>query len=573
MTYGDWMCANTHLADRPFNFKRYPFQKQIADDMHPNMDVIKPSQVGLTELQIRKVLAFIARNRGVSVIYTLPDEKMMERIAAGRIRPIVDEEHVFNLESIGGGKPTRTKEMIQVGKSFLYVTAAGEGAATSISADMVVNDEVDLTDQAILALFSSRLQGSDYRIAHRFSTPTFEDFGIDQTFKVSDQHQYMLKCSHCNHWQTPDFDKKFVQLPGLGDLEFEEIDQSMIDAGRIDLDLATVNCEHCGGLLDLGDHERREWVPKYPNRKHARGYQVLPFSTERLDPKYIITQLFMYKRKDFLRGWYNTVLGRSHTGGDQRLSDADISAAFTEHALKQPPLPGLPAWIGVDMGQTCHITVGQGYDVSSIHVREFIAVPVGRLLDELVRICNEYRVVGGACDRHPYTPTAGAARDVTYRRVLPNEYRGAKEINLVKDAAGEILYMQSNRTMLLDEIARAVRLRRIKFSGYGTQKSVIVEHLKDMVRNEEPEKEAEWKKLNGNDHYFHSLGFMLSAVKLHTTNASNLFGAETRSVIAIAGADMGFNSTPGLVQTAKPKPGDTQLRKLYGHSENSIFHF
>jgi hypothetical protein len=568
MTYGDWMCENTHLKDKPFSFKRYPFQKQIADDMSQSLDCIKPSQVGLTELQIRKVLAFIARTRGVKVIYTLPDEKMMERISTSRIRPIVDEEKAFNLESIGGGKPTRTKEIIQVGKSFMYVTAAGEGAATSIDADMVVNDEVDLTDQAILALFSSRLQGSDYRIAHRFSTPTHTDFGIDQTFKITDQHEYMLKCSHCNHWQTPDFDKKFVHLPGLGDKDFEEIDQSMIDAGTIDLDLASICCEHCGGLLDLGNHARREWVAKYPNRKDRRGYRVRPFSTERLDVKYIINQLFDYKRLNFIRGWYNTVLGRSHTGGDQRLSEADIQKAFTGDALKRPPLVGLPAWIGIDVGQTCHIVVGQGYDVNSIHVREFLTVPVGRLLEELQRICAEYRVVAGSCDRHPYTPTAEAARDVTYGRVLPNEYRGQKEVNLIKDAAGEVRYMQSNRTMLLDEVARVVRLGRIKFSGYGTQQAVIAEHLKDMVRNEEPEKEAEWQKLNGNDHYFHALGFMLSAVKLHTTNASSLFNTETRSVIAIAGADIGFNQSVGLSQSKH-----TTKTHLYGQGSGNIIHF
>ncbi|KVL49974.1 phage terminase large subunit family protein [Burkholderia territorii] len=547
MTYGDWICENTTHNDRAFSFKRYPFQKQIADDMHDNLDCIKPSQVGLTEVQIRKVLAFIARNRGVNVIYTLPDEAMMERISVGRVRPLVDEEHAFNLESLGGKKPTRTKEIIQVGKSFLYLTAAGEGAATSISADMVVNDEVDLTDQSMLALFNSRLQGSDWKLNHRFSTPTFQDYGIDQTYKVSDQHEYMLKCACCNHWQVPDFERPFVRIPGLPDsLDFEEIEEAMIDAGTVDLDAVSIHCEHCGAPLNLGDHERRAWVPKYPQRKHARGYRVRAFSTERLPPKYILRQLFIYKRKDFIRGWYNTVLGRSHTGGDQRLNDADINAAFTEFQLVRPSSNTMPAWIGIDIGQTCHIVVGEGYDVSSIHVVEFLTVPVGRLLEEIARILTTYRIVAGGCDRHPYTPTAEAVRDVSHRRVLPNEYRGSKEINLVKDPAGEITHMQSNRTLLLDEVARAIRLRKIKFSGYGTHRSAIVEHLKDMVRNEEPEKEAEWKKLNGNDHFFHALGFMLSAVKLHTTNASALFNTETRSVIQIVGATVGMNETSQL---------------------------
>jgi hypothetical protein len=220
------------------------------------------------------------------------------------------------------------------------------------------------------------------------------------------------------------------------------------------------------------------------------------------------------------------------------------------------------------MGQTCHIVIGQGYDVSSIEIREFLTVPAGQLAEEIERIKAEYRLVGGSGDRHPYTPTMEAVRDLTHGRILPNEYRGQKEINLIKDPAGELLYMQSNRTMLLDEVARAVRLHRLRFSGYGTQEAVITEHLKDMVRNEEPEKEAEWKKLNGNDHYFHAIGFLLNAVKLHTTNASLLMSTEVRSVIAIAGADIGYNDAIGLTT-----PKHITKTHLYGQSPSNIIHF
>ena len=32
MSYSDWVCKNTTLKRRPFNFKRYPLQKAIMDD-------------------------------------------------------------------------------------------------------------------------------------------------------------------------------------------------------------------------------------------------------------------------------------------------------------------------------------------------------------------------------------------------------------------------------------------------------------------------------------------------------------------------------------------------------------
>jgi len=518
MSMGDWLCQNTSLRGRPFSFKRYPFQRAIADDLHPNMDVIKPSQVGLSEIQVRKSLAFLARNRGTTLIFTMPNEKMFERMSTTRILPIVKEEKVFNLETRSGEKPVRSRGLIQVGSSFMYVTGATEGDATSISADAVFNDEVDLTDQQMLALFNSRLQNSDFKLNQRFSTPTFNNFGVDQGYQVSDAREYLCKCDSCGHWNLPLFSRAFVDIPGLpDDLEhLFEIDESLLDTGRVDLVNAQVVCERCRAPLDLGREANREWVAQFPSRTHARGYRVRPFSTDRLGPDYIIAQLLKYKSRDYLRGWYNTVLGEAFTGGNARLSDTDINMCFTAKMTRHDSERDLPTWIGVDMGQTCHLVVGQGDSIETLHVIEFRTVPVEELPSVVDELLATYNVIGGAVDRHPYTPTADALWELSQGRILPVEYRGQKELNLIKDELEPeiIRYAQANRTALIDEVARLVRLHRIRFSGYGQQKNTITEHLKDMVRDENPEKPASWVKLTGNDHYFHALAFLIAGVKL-----------------------------------------------------------
>lgn len=518
MTMGDWLCSNTTLRGRPFSFKRYPFQRAIADDLHPNMDVIKPSQVGLSEIQVRKALAFLARNRGTTLIFTMPNEKMFERMSTTRILPIVKEEKVFNLETRSGEKPTRSRGLIQVGSSFMYVTGATEGDATSISADVVFNDEVDLTDQQMLALFNSRLQNSDWKINQRFSTPTFNNFGVDQGYQVSDSREYLCKCDACGHWNLPIFTRAFVDIPGLpDDLEYlHEIDESLIDTGRLDLVNAQVVCERCRAPLDLGREENREWVAQFPSRTLARGYRVRPFSTDRLGPDYILAQLLKYKARDYIRGWYNTVLGEAFTGGNARLSDADINLCFTARSIRPDVDRSLPTWIGIDMGQTCHMVVGQGDSIETLHIVEFRTVPVEELLSVVEELLATYNVIGGAVDRHPYTPTADALWMLSQGRILPVEYRGQKEFNLIKDELDieTVRYAQANRTALLDEVARLVRQHRLRFSGYGQQKTTITEHLKDMVRDENPEKPATWVKLTGNDHYFHALAFLIGGLKL-----------------------------------------------------------
>ena len=78
--------------------------------------------------------------------------------------------------------------------------------------------------------------------------------------------------------------------------------------------------------------------------------------------------------------------------------------------------------------------------------------------------------------------------------------------------------IQINRTMAIDTVAQLVRTTRLVFSGYGDQKDTINLHLKNMVREESPEKPAVGKKLSGPStlaHYFHSLVFAYSALRFY----------------------------------------------------------
>lgn len=93
---GDWITANTTIKKRPFSYEDYAFQKKIADDMHNDLSVIKCSQVGLTEVQIRKYLAMLTRGNALAGIFTLPNEKMFTRIYNGRIKPILEADDIFN---------------------------------------------------------------------------------------------------------------------------------------------------------------------------------------------------------------------------------------------------------------------------------------------------------------------------------------------------------------------------------------------------------------------------------------------------------------------------------------------
>lgn len=511
MTHGQWMCQNTTLNKKPFNFSRYPFQEAIANDMHENLDCIKPSQVGLTEIQIRKALSILSRMDHKKLIYTMPDDKMFKRISKTRILTIVDNDKAFRRTD----NVKNSMGLIQIGTSFLYVTGSTEGDATSIDADFLFNDEVDLTDQTMLALFSSRLQGSEHRIKQRFSTPTYAGFGIQKGFASSDQHEYMIKCRACNHYQVPLFTKDFIHIPGVSDKvkELTDLEPQLLDSGVIDLDNIHLHCEKCRRKLNMSDYERRQWVPKFPNRVHHRGYRVGPFSTHTLTPRYVLTQLFEYKRRNNMKGFKNTVLGLTHDQGNNRLSLEQIQAVMVSAA--RPTIPkDTKVFMGVDVGMVCNITLGFGSSVKDLKPFHFETVNESDLADRIVGLRSLYNIVSGCIDRYPYTPMSNALRDATAGLIMPVEYGNGKEFNTVKDEFGIASYLRISRTMLLDAVADGIRKGTWQMSGYGDDKETIETHLQDMVREEcSGEEEPKWVKLNGNDHYFHSLAYLVAAVR------------------------------------------------------------
>lgn len=501
-----------------------------------------------TEVQIRKLSGFLVRNQGTTGIFTLPNEKMFKRVSQTRIQPMINENPVFNKGTVG----TRSMGLLQLGDSFLYVTGATEGDATSIPADAVFNDETDLTDQSMLALFNSRLQNSDHKISQRFSTPSFTGFGINLGYSASDQREYMCRCESCNHWNIPEFSRRFVDIPGLPDdiKDLHDIDDSI--ALKLDVLAAEVVCEKCRNPLDLGRADNREWVARRPEIRHARGYKVRPFSCNRIGVPYIITQLLDYKRRDYVRGWFNTVLGEPFMDGNVRLDLDVIERAFTHRSMPLPVSKDMPASIGIDVGQICHITVGVGDPDHEIEVAEFRTVPAhGTMLrDAIEEICETYNIVTGAVDRYPYTPTAEELQAITEGRIIPCAYNNIDDARLEADDDLNIKFAWVNRTKAIDKVVKMIRTQKLKFSGYGIHKSVITNHLRDMVRDEQPEKPAVWTKLSGQDHFFHSLAFMVKGFQLREL-AYELKGLDQRVSFMIQGANFGVDTKP-LIGSAKP---------------------
>lgn len=505
---GQWICENTTLRNKPFSFQDYEFQRAIADDMHPDLTVIKCSQVGLTETQIRKFLALLTRGTALNGIFSLPNEKMFSKIYTGRIKPLLDAEPIFNPET--GSRPARSKDMIQIRDSFGYITGCSEGDATSISADFLMHDEVDLSPEDILSLYQSRVQNSDLQMTQRFSTPTFLGYGIDKHYTPTDQREYVVRCAACNHYQIPKFDERFVKIPY--DVEtFYHLTSEQIN--QLDLDELYVGCEHCHRPLNLTDPSLREWIATYPSRQNARGYWVRPFSTSRIKLRYVFTQLAKNIDAGTPRHFANTVLGEPYRDANAEIQEGDVRACMKGGAIPEIGA-GVPVYMGIDVGFTCHIALHIDGENGLPEFVLFESVPFMNLETRVAELRRIYTIVQGAVDRFPFEPSASALRDATRNCVMPVQWRGTAALAPQRDELGETTHYSANSSLLFDSIHSMISQKKLVLRGYTNHGETLVQHLCDMIRIERPDAEAQWQKRTGADHFMHAIGFSRAARRI-----------------------------------------------------------
>ena len=555
----DWLKKNTTMRGRPFSTDKYPFQDALLNDESQRSVAVKPSQVGVSELYQRLSLALMRRNAHRKMIYAYPDDLMRQKNVQTRVHPLADQPAFFQE---GETKPVRSIDLIQVGSSWIYMTGSKVGDATSTDADAVFLDEYDLHDMSIASLFQSRMQNSDWKIYKKFSTPTWANYGVDGDYLASDQTQYMIQCDACNRWQFPMFTPDYITIPGLPtsfDQDFTELDRQRVEHLGLDLSKSYVCCHHCRAKLDLGRTDNRQWVTKHPSRTdYMKGWKVNPFSASTRPPSELFKELWEYQKNNNLKGFRNSSLGEPEDTGSNRLQEADVRACLGSRNV--PAVDGEPTWVGIDMGHQCHVVVGQGTSIKNMKGVRAFKTPIGLLNDRVAEILATYNVIGGACDRHPESLAAENLRLLSGGKIIPCEYRGQKTVNLVKDPITEdVTHAQINRTQILDGAAEQIRKKQIQFNGFEDQSEEIVTHFRNMVREENPEKEAVWTKLDNQDHYFHATAFMNAAflVKDYQENIDGPTGV----VIGIAGVDLpGYNTA---LVGSNPKPNSSWQPQIF----------
>jgi hypothetical protein len=508
LSSSDWVVKYTKLKGVHYSFLDHEFQKAIIDDPNPQVIVKKCAQVGLSEVMVRQIVSFLARNQGLTAIITQPTRKNALDFSTTRIDDILKESPLLHamLDS-----QVDSKELKKLGKSYMYIKGTiGAKSAISVPADMLIHDELDFSDLDIINKYSSRVQHSKYKIFKKFSTPTIPNFGISKEFDVSDQKHYMMKCKHCGHWGIPSFfNDVVVDNPAFADKPLELITHD--DLAYIQPSQVHTLCPNCRRPVTYHDYTKMEWVATYPGRAIS-GYQVSPFNTPFQDPYSLIKMMNTYTRyADFV----NFSLGMDYV---------DASAIFDTSRFQQAALGiahSYGLFMGIDFGKKCWIVIGQKNLRGETLIYKAESVSEEQIISKVVEYTRAYHIAGLCVDALPQTKLS---REVCEAADCPayTVYYSDIQKDLYNIKANEI-DVTVNRTQLFDTILGIPKLvvdDKIDDKQY-------LNHLQGMVKQRDLEDEHKYRYVKvKDDHLLHATGYMALAETIFG-NSSKKFAMPT----------------------------------------------
>ena len=550
----EFLTKFTYLGGKKFSFLDHEYQLDIVNATHYNNVVIKPSQVGLTELICRLVLAFLAVEKNATCMYLLPNLTLLHKIAKGRIDPVV-QGSPYLTSLINKGSDSATFKMF--GTSQLHMGGTAGKEIISIPTDLLVIDEFDFCDTTNVTTSESRLKASRFKhqiegedesvrgIKFRFSTPTATDFGVDQLFNRSNRKHRLVKCMHCGHWFFPHYFTHCRFPTEVWDKPLEDLGylDAMLIEERKQINTIKLYCPSCQKPITKENLKppHREWVAECPSVTTLNGFKVSPFDApEDVTPASLTRKIIEFGSK--VSKFRNYELGEAHSDA----SNSFLINVAKDNTVLQPLLPPYQSpydnssttqiistncIAGLDVGDTSWLIIGkinyQTKGIDTIHYERIDRrLATDHLYQTVLARLKQYGVTLLVCDMRPFADVIQriqAARPEGW--VLPNSYTLADTKLAFYKVDDKLNTVASERTELLNYTSAQVNTGKIRFAKHPEIETVY-QHLKGTQRvdstTESGENESRWVK-KGDDHFAHALAYLQIAAliqqKTHYTSA------------------------------------------------------
>lgn len=505
-----WIATNTLLAGKPYSYVGREYQQKILDCESRETVTRKCSQIGLSELAVRKALALCGILPNFTCVYTLPTATFAATLSKTRVDPVIREspflrDLITDIDNV---------EVKQLKNSFLYLRgAASSNAPISIPADLLIHDETDFSDPLILSQYHSRLTASKYKMKFKLSTPTIPGKGIDFEFQRSKRNFLFVSCSCCGHGFIPDYYEN-VRIPG-STLELRDITKHNLHT--LKYNDAFVECPSCGGKPSLMP-EHREWVCENSDENRvATGFQVSPFDAPLVvTPGYLVESSTQYGN---IADFVNFNLGLPYFSQESVLAPEEVQGCITQNRFDYTQCV-----MGIDLGKVCHIVVAAVSWDGSMQVVFTESVPLQLLKQRYRELRLQYRVRVAVIDSLPYTDLILAlqAEDHNLWASVYTQFRGV-ELFTVKSreeqgdkGLQQLRQINVARDRTFDALMAFIRSGQFsKFSDPNDAE--FVTHCTDMRRVKDwssrmQQIEFKWvKSEGGDDHFWFSLSYAFLA--------------------------------------------------------------
>lgn len=529
-----WIIENTadpKNKDAPFSFKDHEYQIDICRDTTPEQVVVKPSQVGASELAARRALCFSKLLQGSTCIYTMPTHNKGIDFCKQRFDTIIANSETLRRALNPDVDNTRIK---QIGDSFLLISGTfGDVSAISVPARVLMKDEVNFSNQAVLGKFSSRLRHNleGEAIDIEFSTPTLPGFGVSEKFERSDKKYYHVKHDACGKWVILNIEDNCIILPGFNDEETQrylklevtrtilDLEEDDLDNPEIDPDKAWYQCPHCWKEVtpkNLMTPAKRKWIAT--QKSHISGWQIFPHDVPRYNPLHsTIRQITKYETK---ADWVNFCLGLPYSDSSTRFNTAMMKLDGAAIEASDGCATGT-VW-SLDVGKSSWYLVGkpEGKKLRVIYAEKIVNSEDGTYLRERVLMLNKwFGCLMGVADTAPDISTfrgimAGSEEGQAYGCQYTKNM-GKKTVSFEADEETQIV--SAHRTGTLNASCTDFNSGNIIFQHLA-EIATVKEHLDNITRitvyNDTGDQQHKWVSNRKPDHYAHSLNYLRIAWKM-----------------------------------------------------------
>lgn len=531
-----YLTEKSYLNGDRFSFKGHEFQLDIAMDTSREVNVQKCAQVGLSELMARYALAVTRIMPYFSVILTMPMAKDAQKFCKTRIDPIINDSPDLKMAI---DRDLDNSEIKAIGTGLLYMRGTqGTTAALSVPADMLIHDELDRSDPATIGQYQSRLKHSRWKLTRKFGTPTADKVGISLAMDTSLRKRQMACCTSCNHWFVPSYHDHVV-IPGF-DGDKSTISKYML--GNLDWQNAYLACPRCGvNAYEALLPKNRNWVIENTDDNFtAIGYFVTPFSVPTIVsvPSLVVESTKYGSWTEFR----NQALGETSADNEQALTEKDLLDTQFSGSLDSDTTHCM----GIDVGQICHVKVGRiDPTTGMLLVVHRERCTLAELQRRKVALQRQYRVVMTVIDSFPETfmvqQMQKADRNLFGGVYHSNSALAVYQIVHVDEAKKEgklpIHQAKIHRDLNFDKVMALFKNRMVRWAKQDDETSALfISHALDMTRKQEfnqwHEMQYVWQKsVEGNDHFWHALGYLHVACRLaptaKATGVTNLSLAST----------------------------------------------